>query len=320
MYQKVLQLGKPSAVVGGLRQQVAVFGHLTVDRIFHGETCRCESIGGPPAYGGLTALKLGHAPQLVTRYGPDILGHGFTQAKMGGLSFAGGSEAKRPTTRFEIHYSRGRRRLRLLVRCSNLRVEQVEDASYKVSIVSPICGEISGHLLERIRAKSEYLFVDPQGFVRGFDPKGWAFHRSPPDRDFVRVADAVKVGPEEAAALTRASSPLEVVKSLLKMGSPCVVHTWGRRYVYLATRRGVWRVASPAVEATDPTGAGDIFSAAFATTMVSDGDPLWALSKGLASVAEILGRGGRWGLDKVVHWRPSLDKAEAILGSIRRIV
>jgi hypothetical protein len=301
-----------------LRQQLALFGHLTVDLIFELGVLRCVSVGGPPAYGGLTALKLGHSPQLVTRFGPDIFEHGFSRLKLGGLSFAPGSEARRSTTRFEIHYQRGRRRLRLLARCSRLGVEQVEDASYRVSVVSPVCGEIGGHLLERIRPKSDYLFVDPQGFVRGFNRRGWAFHRSPRDTLFVRVADAIKVDPQEAAALTGARGPREVVKRLLKMGPTCVILTWGRRFVYLGTGGNLWRAAPPAVRAVDPTGAGDIFSAAFATTMASDADPLWALSTGLACVGEVLGR-GHWGLDKVVQWVPSLDRVEAIRDSIRRI-
>jgi hypothetical protein len=70
------------------------------------------------------------------------------------------------------------------------------------SIVSPIAGEVSPSLLSEISARSDFTFLDPQGFVRTIDSEGKVGIAPPIDHDILTKVDAVKMDREEAAALT----------------------------------------------------------------------------------------------------------------------
>jgi len=232
-------------------------GHVTADVLSDGR----EVIGGAVTYAALTAAELGLRAAIATRAADGFLqSHGLPE-DMWSCSTAAS------TTRFANVYTPGGDRQQTVVgRAEPLRPQDVPARWRNVRIlhVAPVLHEIGGDVVDVVTAK--FVGVSPQGWARSVGSNGGV--RPMPlelPAEIVARTDAVVVSHEDLAA--RPETAEELAGQV-----PVVVVTYGRDGARaLAGGREIYQPALRARSA-DPTGAGDVFAAAFFIWLSETGD------------------------------------------------
>lgn len=131
------------------------------------------SIGGPPCYGGLICARFGFDVFALTKVGDDFPPDQAVWLSRNGITLRPADFSQtRKTTKFRIETSSSGRTLTLLSRCEDLSRDQLPETHFNAAVVSPVAGEVSPALLNSVAAKSDFTFLDPQGFLRRFGPSG----------------------------------------------------------------------------------------------------------------------------------------------------
>jgi 1D-myo-inositol 3-kinase len=238
-----------------------IIGHITQDLQPDGRL----SPGGTVSYAATTAHRLGYRVGVVTSTGPDL---DITQV----LPFA--EIACLPaatTTVFENIYLDGRRKQILHRQAGILNCEQIPSAWRHAPIVhlGPLDQEIDQGVFHCFDSQV-LMGVTPQGFLRCWDEQG--------------LVSFTEWTPPEAV-LRRINV---LVLSELDVPDPDgLVRDWGQWIDTIVVTRAaqgasVYRsgksCAYPArpTREVDPTGAGDVFAAAFLIRLIETGDPCQA--------------------------------------------
>ncbi len=232
-----------------------LIGHLTLDNAPDGPV-----LGGTAAYAALTAKVLGLRVGIVTAWGDEI----------SLLPLQGIPMSCYPTdhsTTFENRYSDGARSQYLLHQAANLDYFQIPEPWRSASIVhlGPVAGEVEPGI---VRSFPEALIcVTPQGWLRDWGTDGKVFPSEWPEESFVlsragaSVISLEDVGGDE--------------ERIDEMAANCRVLavTEGKNGCRLYWHGDVRRFNVPLMDEIDPTGAGDIFAAAFFTRLFDTRDP-----------------------------------------------
>lgn len=223
-----------------------IIGHLARDLVPGGAV-----LGGTGAYAGLTAHKMGKRTALVTSYGPGIP----SLAPLDGIRIENIPHPV-PTT-FENIYENGQRRQKCHATAAALSFEHVPPDWRKAPIVhlAPLCQEISPAVCSSFEVS--LLCATGQGWLRGRDPDDSIVLAPHPELagclagiDVLVLSSGDLFGdrPAMISLLTAAKLGVETLGS-----DGCRIYHQGRT---------IHVPAEPEVE-VDPTGAGDIFAAAF---------------------------------------------------------
>lgn len=121
------------------------------------------------------------------------------------------------------------------------------------------------------------------------------------------LADVVLPGLDDARLLTGLEASEAIVERYLALGAGIVALTLGKAGALVATPARQERVAAPAVEALDATGAGDCFDGAFLAELRRTGDPFAAAR--YATVAAALSARGYGAVPPI----PRRAEVEAVL-------
>lgn len=247
--------------------KIAILSHCTIDEISrNGEVV--ETPGGPAAYCGITAKRMNSNIELFTKVGPDFkFGH---ELENKGLFLTGTSFSDSPTTRFLLRISGSERDLYLKTVC-----EQVEFSSSDADgfIISPVFNEVSEETLDNVREDSDFLLVDPQGYLRRVDSDGKIFlEKTLLDLDKLT---AIKTDPDEAYFLTGMRDK-EAMVALQRRGVKHVLYT-DKQDIKMLVKDRMYHLRIPDMKIGDTTGVGDIFCAAFACSFLKERDSLWAI-------------------------------------------
>ncbi len=246
--------------------KLAVFAHCAIDTIIiDGSTY--EQIGGSACYCGITARQFKFDVDLFTKFGPDFPKQYLTENKINFIN----SESEKNTTKFAITITGSDRTLKLENECDPLEYSMVNSDGH---IVSPIFHEISDDVFKKIKNDSNFLFVDPQGFLRQKDTHNNIGLQNT-ELDLSNV-NAIKINPEEGKCLVDGSHD-EMMLALQKKGAEYVLLT-NKTDVSLLVKDKVYSITLPNKNIHDTTGIGDIFCSAFTCTMLKEKDFLWALS------------------------------------------
>ncbi len=235
-------------------------GHVCHDRAPGGDV-----VGGSVAYGSLAARRLGWEAAILSSAGPD-----FDAAReLPGVPVF--LQPAAATTRFVNEYaSDGTRRQTLLARADDIRFEALPDAwrAPDALLLGPLAGELDGVSAAAFGAPCVGAIA--QGYVRAVDAEGRISAKDwvRPERDLLGVHVLFLSQHDLPDADARARELLACV--------PIVALTRGWRGVTLVSREGVHDVPSLPREETDPTGAGDVFAAAFLVRYQETDDPLEA--------------------------------------------
>lgn len=245
--------------------KISVFSHCTIDSIQLGSNSS-DTPGGPACYSSLTAKNLKFDCELFTKFGSDFPKEIFSDKKI----ILENALSEKLTTRFKITIEGSDRTLSILHECEPITSFGTNSDGV---IISPVYHEISNDTYEKIINNSNFIFLDPQGFLRRSDSKKKIFLEHT-DLDLSKIS-AIKTSPDELFCLTN-SSGVDAMKLLQKKGVSNVILT-NKTDISILVKDKLYSISLPKLELYDTTGIGDIFSATFCCTMLKEKDFLWAL-------------------------------------------
>ena len=245
--------------------KLALFSHCALDTISI-EGNSYEQIGGAASYCGIMAHELKFDVDLFTKFGSDFPKQYLEQNKINLIN----AESAKNTTKFSISISGTDRTLKLENECDSIDYSSVDADGH---IVSPIFHEISNDVFKKIKDDSNFLFVDPQGFLRQKDSENNIVLKKT-ELDLTNV-NAIKINPEEGKNIVD-GTPDEMMLALQKKGIENVLLT-DKTNVSLLVKDRIYSLKLPNKTVHDTTGIGDIFCSTFTCTMLKEKDFLWAL-------------------------------------------
>ena len=245
--------------------KLALFSHCALDTISI-EGNSYEQIGGAASYCGIMARELKFDVDLFTKFGSDFPKQYLEQNKINLIN----TESAKNTTKFSISISGSDRTLKLKNECDPIDYSSVDADGH---IVSPIFHEISNDVFKKIKDDSNFLFVDPQGFLRQKDSENNIVLKKT-ELDLTNV-NAIKINPEEGKNIVD-GTPDEMMLALQKKGIENVLLT-DKTNVSLLVKNRIYSLKLPNKTVHDTTGIGDIFCSTFTCTMLKEKDFLWAL-------------------------------------------
>jgi sugar/nucleoside kinase (ribokinase family) len=231
-------------------------GHVTWDR-----RGRDDVLGGTASYASLAARKLGWEAAALTSAGAD-----FDPARdLAGVEVF--VEASAATTRFQNDYDgEGGRRQVLIARAGDIDLTGLPDRwrDPEALLLGPVAGELQAFPVSAFEAGG--VGAVAQGWLRDVAPDGTVSAREWPSaaRDLSGV-HALFLSELDLPGGRRARDFLQFV--------PIVVLTRGWEGVTLFTHDGAREIPSLPRQEVDPTGAGDVFAAAFLVRYHEIGDP-----------------------------------------------
>ena len=231
-------------------------GHVTFDRRDSGDV-----VGGSVSYGSITARRLGWDAAVLTAAGPD-----FEPARdlPGVETFVRASAA---TTRFlNLYDAAGERRQVVQARADDIDLLPLAESwrAPDALLLSPVVGEIVAPLAPAFEAS--VVGAIAQGWLRALDAEGNV--RAQAWGDPGRALLGVHVLFLSEHDLPEGQDPHSLLPFV-----PIVAVTRGWRGVSLLSREGELEVAGFPRPEVDPTGAGDVFAAAFLVGYHERNDP-----------------------------------------------
>jgi len=246
--------------------KLVLYSHCAIDTI-HLINSITQQIGGAACYGGITARKFKFDVQLCTKFGSDFpYDEYLTNNK---ISFEN-TLSEKSTTQFIIKINGLDRELFLKNICEPIKYVNTDADGV---LVSPIFNEISNEVFNKIKQNNNFVFVDPQGFLRRKDSSGKIFLEKT-ELDLSKIS-GIKAGVDEMLNLTGAIG-IDGMKILNQKGVEYVLHT-DQKYISLLVKDRMYSLTLPNKEIRDTTGIGDILCATFCCTMIKEKDFLWAL-------------------------------------------
>jgi sugar/nucleoside kinase (ribokinase family) len=241
------------------RPDYLVIGHITKD-LYNGG----YKIGGTATFSALTARNLGYRVGIVSSNGPDIdLSHLPADIEIR-LRQCGAS------TTFQNIYEDGHRRQHIGAQADVLHRGDIPEQWHTSPIVhlGPIAQEIDNGVFGCF--PNALLGLTPQGWMRAWDERGMVHPIAwdPPD-ELLQRADTVILSREDVGEdmdLVQSYADRTRILVLTAGWKGSTVHHGGQKRVFPA----------PRVTELDPTGAGDIYAAAYLTALHRSSDPWFA--------------------------------------------
>lgn len=262
-------------------------GHLAIDRILSPKISTPEPmLGGPPTYVSLAARKLDAKVSVISKVGGDFPGEYVVWLKANGVDLAGLRQVRAgSTTRFLLKYGKGGRQLQLKSRAPPISPEDVPGSLRAKAVhVAPIANELSQSVIDKLRALTDTLSLDPQGFVRRFDGQGNVRLGRWEETGILRQVDVYKSSFSEIKAATGLTDLQLAVQKIHSYGPRIVVVTRGMKGSTLFFDEELYEIPAckPRV-VKDLTGAGDAFIGGFLAEHVRGKDPAWCACVGSAA-------------------------------------
>lgn len=239
-----------------------VIGHVCKDLTSDGWV-----FGGTVTFATLTARTIGCDTHVITSTGPDL----DPRVVLGDADIVN-SPAERSTTFENVYTEQGR--IQTLHAVANrldprlLRAVMLEHQPIDVVHLAPIAQEVDPGWLDRLRGT--FIGLTPQGWLRRWDAAGRVERATWAEAEFMlRRATATVISIEDIGG----------DEALAKLWS-----TWSRLLVVTRGRDGcsvyydgvITDLPAMKVDEVDPTGAGDVFAAAFFVRLKQTGSPIAA--------------------------------------------
>ena len=237
-----------------------VIGHVAHDMVPGGSEDDCFALGGTVTYAAATALGLGLGTAIVTSAANDV---DLARTLPGVAVHVKPAQA---TTTFRNEYGNGRRQtLYSSARTITLGDIPSEWRSARMVLLGPLIGEIDTGLGASF--PDSVVVASMQGWLRHAGPDGTVSQKAWLGSGEMPNVDAAVMSNEDAG-------PREIER--LRSVAPLLIVTEAERGARLYSESGCTRVHGfPAAE-IDPTGAGDVFAAAFLVRFAQTSDAIAA--------------------------------------------
>jgi len=232
-----------------------VIGHLTVDLTPQG-----RRLGGTAAYSALTARSLGLRVGVVTVWGAEIPLAALADIPV--VSFPSDQ-----STIFENRYLDTARVQYLIQRADGIEYYHVPEPWRSASIVhlGPVAQEIGPGFGRNF--PDAWIGVTPQGWLRQWDDQGKVSPAEWPEASYVlERAGAAVISVDDVAGDEDRIDEMAAYCHVLAV-------TENRSGARVYWNGDVRRFHPPTVKEVDPTGAGDVFAAAFFARLFATRDP-----------------------------------------------
>lgn len=255
-----------------------IIGHITQDLTPTG-----PQIGGTAYYAGRTAQAFGLRVGIVTAWGEESGAEHLED-------IAVANQVPDRSTTFQNSYTPEGRIQKLLHLAPSLDFYHIPELWRQTPIIhlGPVAQEVNAGIARYF--PEAFVCLTPQGWLRQWDADG----RIQPDqwpeaRHILRQASAVVVSSED---LQGDPAALEA----LAEASPILAVTQGVDGVTLYVAGSEHHLPAPQVTEVDPTGAGDVFAAAFFSQLNAGRDPLEAAELANRVAADSVTRRGHSGV------------------------
>lgn len=245
-----------------------IIGHITMDLVPEG-----KQLGGTVTFAALTAQALGLKVGIVTSWASEL-----PLADLSSIPIV--SYPTDQSTTFENIYTPSGRIQRVLHVAPRLEYFQIPEPWRSAAIVhlAPVAQEVEPSIVRNF--PSALIGVTPQGWLRGWDKTGWVYRSEWPEARFVLERSGAAIVSD--ADLRGDESRIEEMAG----ACPILVVTDGEHGARVFWHGDVRRFRPPPVVEIDPTGAGDIFAAAFFTRLYATRDP-WEAARFANQIAAI---------------------------------
>lgn len=235
-------------------------GHIAKDIIPGGHT-----LGGTVTYASVTALRLGRRPAVITRISQDLaLPEIYNEIELLALPSP-------VTTTFENVYTPHGRVQTIHAVADSISPEDVPPAWCEmpsIVLLGPLCNEVMPEVATLFPKPT--LALVPQGWMRYWDEQGHVFHKPMDCASIVlQMADVLVLSVEDVdydLSLAACYHDMVDIMVLTRSDFGCDVYYRGE----------IIPVAPRPADQVDPTGAGDVFTAAFLIRLQETGDPIRA--------------------------------------------
>lgn len=243
---------------------VVVIGHVAIDVNVMPWGVIENRLGGAPTYAGLQLVTLKRNVGVVSKIGTDFVEKFPPIFSKLGLDTEGIMVSGEHTTTFENSYDEAGNRSQICKHMAPAITPEDVPAYYldaQSFYISPIVNEVNPQLIRSVKKQGNLVMFDPQGLFRRVKSDGRVEVIPKNLEDFLRYVDVVKLGREEVQALK--GDIRQILEGLRRAGPRIAIITRGEKPCALLSEEGFVEVKSLRVDVRDPTGAGDVFGAAF---------------------------------------------------------
>lgn len=255
-----------------------VIGHASKDLLPGG-----FRVGGTVTYAGLLGLRAGVRTGVVSSYARNLP----VQEILGGAQLHVRESSS--STTFQNMYQGSHRTQIISGQAEMLRAEDVPPSWRDSSVVllGPVARELSPDLFDTF--PNSLLALTPQGMMRGWNSEGEVFPVPwDPSDSLLRRLDVVVLSEDDLLAPSQLDRYTDLVHIV------AVTHAEEGATLYVGGQAMRFD-ASPSVP-TDPTGAGDVFAAAFLLELHGSGDVAAAARYANAAAALVIEHDGPSGV------------------------
>ena len=227
-----------------------------------------EQIGGAACYCGLTARQFNMDVSLATKFGSDFPANEYLVKNK--IKFSEDSlSSSNSTTRFNIRINNMQRDLFLKNLCDGIDYTNLDADGI---IITPIFNEVSTSLFGMIKKDSDFILLDPQGFLRRQNVKSNQIYLEKTSLDLKGIS-AIKASTEEMDMIVGGHDTHHMKE--LQKDVEYVLLT-NKEEISLLAKDKMYFLRLPNKEIHDTTGIGDIFCSTFCCTILKEKDFLWA--------------------------------------------
>jgi 1D-myo-inositol 3-kinase len=236
------------------------------------------SLGGTVTFAALTAYRLGLVPAIVTRADADLLAE--LPSRLPAICLA--AQSSTATTSFSNIYHEGFRTQFLRARADMLHAEDVPESwrDAPVVLLGPLNQELSPALVRLFpRRPGAIIAATPQGWLRRWDDDGRVWPTPWADAEkILSLLDVLVLSHDDLLPFANGNRiDSDAILTQWSMQVPLLVATDGRHGATLFQHGVTERFPAYPAHELDPTGAGDVFAAAFLVHLHRHGDPRQAV-------------------------------------------
>jgi len=238
------------------RPDFLVIGHVTKDLQEDGYT-----IGGTVTFASLTARNLGQRTAVVTRASPDLnlnpLYQGIEVLRLSSPA----------TSTFQNLYSDGTRTQFLRAVAGQIKANDIPPVwrEAKIVLLGPLTDELKGSIVELF--PDSLIGVTPQGWMRRWDGDGQVF-----PKPWEGAAEVLSYARVVVFSENDVQQDESVIQAYARLAEILVV-TKGAKGATVYHQGEVRHFPAFETVEVDPTGAGDVFAAAYLIELERSGDP-----------------------------------------------